>query len=328
MSQEVSRSAGDPGPGPDDVLDVTATATRSHLVHAATMLRSLGEAMPTQPVRVHLLHDGPVTTNDLAPLRGSLEPFPIEVVDVPVPASLQRRLPGHQFHVSAWFRVLLPRLAPGLDRVVHLDVDTVVLDDLAPLWDVELHDQLFAAVANPLYPFQPPHWRTELRLSHPREYPNTGVLVMDLPRMREAGLVDRLLAYADRHPDNAWPEQDALAATCRGQWLELAPRWNVQTPLYDLDREQLPYSSTELAEALSRPAIVHYIGPYKPWTYACHHPLRHLYHHARAATAYEPAVQSPTRRQRVMRRLLEEDRNRLAIVEHRVRRALRRFRGG
>ena len=317
------RAHGSQGRG---VVELTVTATRSHLVHAATMLRSLCEAAPERALRVHLLHDGPVTATDLRPLRASLEPFPVRVVDVPVPVSLQRRLPSHRFHVSAWFRVLLPRLAPHLDRALHVDVDAVVLEDLATLWETDLQGRLFAAVANPLYPFQPPHWRHDLGLAGPREYPNTGVMLMDLQRMREVELVDRLLAYASTHPDNAWPEQDALATTCRGEWLELHPRWNVQTTLYDLDLGQLPFTSAEVAGALARPAVVHYIGPYKPWTHACHHPLRHLYHHARAATAYGLAMEPPTWRQRVMRRLQEEDRARVALAEHRIRRFLRPLR--
>lgn len=316
------------GPAGQDVIELTVTATRSHLVHAATVLRSLAEAMPHQPVRVHLLHDGPVTDEDLAPVRGSLAPFPIEVVGVAVPPDLQTRLPGHRFHVSAWFRVLLPRLAPHLDRAVHLDVDAIVVDDLVPLWELDLQGRLFAAVANPLYPFQPEHWRTDLGLTAPREYPNTGVLVMDLARMRSDGLVDELLRYADTHPDNAWPEQDALAATCRGRWHELHPRWNVQTTLFDLDLGQLPYTSAELAEALARPAVVHYIGPYKPWTYACQHPLRHLYHHARSRTSYPTADPPVTPRQRLMRRLREPDRARVSAGLARARPIARTLRRG
>lgn len=308
------------------MIDLTVTATRSHLVHATTMLWSLAQSAPQRSFRVHLLHDGTVASADLEPVRDSLAGFDLELYPVAVPKDLQRSFPSHRFHVSAWFRILLPVLVPDLSRAIHVDVDTVVLDDVQALWDQDLDGRLFAAATNPLYPFQPQHWRTDLGLRSARDYLNSGVLVMDLDRMRDEGLVARLQAYAQARPDNRWPEQDALAATCSLRWLELPPRWNVQNTVYDLDADDLPYSSQELAEALARPAIVHFIGPYKPWTYACHHPLRHLYHEARNHTAYPPAALVPSRRQRVMRRLQEQDRARLARVEAWIWQARRRVR--
>lgn len=300
------------------MIDVTVTATSSHVAHAATMLRSMVDVMPAANLRVHLLHDGSVDDDDLHMLRTSLDEGRVAVRALAVPTEMQRRFPGHRFHISAWFRVLLPVLAPELDRALHVDVDAVVVDDVTDLWETPLGDNLFAAVANPLYPFQPQHWRVDLGLRHPREYLNSGVLLMDLARMRDEGLVDTLAAYVAANPDNRWPEQDALAATCRGRWLELAPRWNLQTTLFDLDVDELPYDLGEVAAALGDPAIVHYIGPYKPWTHACHHPLRHLYHHARSRTSFPPAERRRTRRTAVMRRLQEHDRARVALLESRL----------
>lgn len=315
------------GAAPPDRLPLTVTATRSHLPHAATMLQSLQESTPDRAFHVHLLHGGDVTDADLDPVRRTLAPSGSTLQDHAVPQPVQARLPAPQLHVSAWFRVLLPDLVPDLDRIVHIDVDAVVVDDVSPLWGVDLDGAWLAAAVNALYPFQPPYYRTHLGLDEPSEYLNSGVMVMDLAAMRADGMVEQVLDYAADHPDNLWNDQDALAVVARGRWRRLHPRWNCQSTLYEVDANQLDLDPDEVEEALRRPAIVHFIGPFKPWTHGCQHPLRHLWRQARARTPYGPHVPQRTKRDVVYRPLRAPARARLTQVEVVVRRALARLRG-
>ena len=59
--------------------------------------------------------------------------------------------------------------------------------------------------------------------------------------------------------------------------VHLHPRWNAQSTLFELPLKRLPFTPQEVAEARTRPAVIHYIGPFKPWHYLCKHPLRGLY---------------------------------------------------
>ena len=44
-----------------------------------------------------------------------------------------------------WYRIFLPELLPDVDRVLYLDVDTLAMDSLEPLWATDLGGNYLAA---------------------------------------------------------------------------------------------------------------------------------------------------------------------------------------
>jgi lipopolysaccharide biosynthesis glycosyltransferase len=76
---------------------------------------------------------------------------------------------------------------------------------------------------------------------------------------------------------DSWPDQNALNAVLWQRRLSLHPRWNVQSVIFELPDNKLPYPTDEIRRARSDPSIIHYVGPYKPWHYRSKHPFRSLY---------------------------------------------------
>lgn len=266
------------------MIELACATDDAYAPHCGTMLHSALARRAHAGTRVHVLH-ADLSGENRERLEQVVERAGSTLNWLRIDATALAGFPSQQFHIACWYRVLLPQLLPGVPRVLYVDSDTIVLDDLAALWDQPLDGRLFGAVVNPLYPFMPDRARL-LGLGGPADYLNSGVLLLDLDRMRAAGITDRLRAYAGEHPSNAYPEQDALSVVCRGQWLALHPRWNVQTTLYDLSAARLPMPQREVAEALSKPAIVHFIGPLKPWHFLCRHPLRTEYENHRRQTPW------------------------------------------
>ena len=193
---------------------------------------------------------------------------------------------------------------PNADKALYLDADTIVLESPVALWQTELDDSYLAAVANPLYPFMDNKPRVDLGIADPRQYINSGVLLMNLEEMRRDGFAKLLLEYARAHPENPYPDQDALNALASDRHVSLHPRWNAQTTLWDLRIDELPFSSDEIQQARARPAIVHFIGPFKPWHYLCTHPYRSRYFEELAATPWPaPELEGRTMVNRVLRHL-------------------------
>jgi lipopolysaccharide biosynthesis glycosyltransferase len=261
------------------MIEIACSADTPYLPHVSVMLHSLLTHTPERPLRVWILHGKPLSEDGCERVAQVVTGFGAQLKFLQVPDALMTGFPTAKFHYSCWYRILLPDLLPDLRRILYLDCDMIVMDDVKPLWDIDLGDNSFAACINPLY--TPMYkWMRGLGITNYRDYLNSGALLLDLERLRAEGLSQRLREYAITHPDNHCPEQDALSVLMKGRWLSLHPRWNVQTALYDNDlpASMSPFTPEQSREAVEHPAIVHFNGPFKPWQYLCKHPLRHLYY--------------------------------------------------
>jgi lipopolysaccharide biosynthesis glycosyltransferase len=202
-------------------------------------------------------------------------------------------------HLSkeTYLRFLAPSvLPPDVTRVVYLDSDLVVLDDIAALQAVDLKGKAVAAARDFDYhmaeTIESRYPTLGIRPGHP--YVNAGVLVMDLALWRRERVAERLLAYAARQGAKlALHDQDALNAVLQDEIALLDIRWNVQARYYT--RSWIERFGHELpTEARRRPGIVHYATAEKPWTPRVHVHKRALYsrflrktrwHHDRPASA-------------------------------------------
>ncbi|HUR41101.1 MAG TPA: glycosyltransferase family 8 protein [Verrucomicrobiae bacterium] len=267
-------------------MHVAFIAEGAYLTHAAAMLDSLAAHHTASALQFHLLYGAELHLPDSDRLERWLERRSLRLLRHRVPDALMQGFPGTHFHRSIWFRTLLPELLPHLDRVLYLDADTLVLAPLAPLYGTDLSRHLFAAVTNPLYPFMENWPVTRLGLPDGSRYINSGVLLLNLDAMRRAGTTEQLRRYAVAHPENRYPEQDALSSLFHEQCLFLHPRWNVQTTLYDLAPGELPFPEPVVRETRSNPAIAHFIGPFKPDHYLSRHPAGGAYLRHRANTPW------------------------------------------
>lgn len=289
-------------------IHVACAADAAFVPHCAAMLHSLLSCHEHGTVAVHFLHDDALPLEELRLLgelvAGSGGEWHAHCIGKPE----QARCPGNKrFGQVAWYRVLLPDLLPELPRVLYLDADTLVQRPLHPLWETDLEGRPLAAVANPLYPFMNYGFLAGLGLASTADYFNSGVLLLDLEVWRREGLSDRVLTQAAAQGSQEWPDQNALNVVLRGRWLPLPPVWNAQNTVFDLRAAHLPFSREAIREARRQPAVVHFIGPYKPWHYRCKHPLRRLYWRHLAATPWHGLpVEGRTLKHQLLRLLPEQ----------------------
>lgn len=259
------------------MIEIACSADANYLPHVSAMLHSLLTHTTSRPVRIWLMHGKDLPDDGVGRVEEVVTALGGQLELLRVPDDLMTDFPTARFHYSCWYRILLPDMLPDVDRVLYLDCDVIVTDDLEPLWSTDLGGHPFAACINPLYRPMVKPVREMLGIEDPTEYLNSGVLLLDLVQCRALDLSEQLRAYAIHHPDNACPEQDALSVLMKGRWHSLHPRWNLQTGLIDLPRRKLPFPAATVEEAVTRPAVVHFNGPFKPWQYHCKHPMRGLY---------------------------------------------------
>ena len=204
-----------------------------------------------------------------------------------------------RWNVFTWTPIFVPELLPDArGNVAHFDIDMLFNDDVSKLLDLDLGDDLIAAVAE--YhrgggSVEARIWGDGILPPEAERYFNTGTLVFNTAKCRAERTAERILewyranyAVADRI------EQDAWNALFWRRTRLLPLRWNFHDRLvksfarWDLhEKYWLGNPPKECLEAALDPAILHFWGPKKPWK-TSHRPYRKLYHAAMRAVGQTP----------------------------------------
>ena len=287
-------------------LRVACAVEGAYSAHSAALLHSIAEHSSGLDVRVHYLHGPAFPAQDRDAIARMIDGSGIEIAFTEIPPESVAGLPVvAEFTAAMWYRILLPELLPDAERVLYLDVDTIVTDSLTPLLEIDLGGQYLAAVTN-VFQREHLHRPRELGLSGPDVYFNSGVLLMNLEEMRRDRCADAMRAYAIENRGRiAWPDQDTLNVVLGSKRVPLHPRWNVMNS-FRFPWAAEAFGREALEEALRRPAIRHFEGPSvnKPWHFLFGHDGRELYLRHRRGTPW-PRMKPEGRTPRnVARRLL------------------------
>ena len=136
-----------------------------------------------------------------------------------------------KFTYMAMMRAALYKEFPKLDRILALDVDTIVNDDISSLWDTQLGDVYYLAAAK-----EPARsWRDDI-------YVNIGVALYNLEMLRD-GKGDEVIKTLNEG-NYTYVEQDVFNQKCKGKILEIPSEYN----------------ATNYTDPTNHPKIVHYAG--------------------------------------------------------------------
>lgn len=236
--------------------------TPNYIVPAATMLKSLLDAS-TGSFRVICLLTEEIPSEMLQMLtRLGQGRLTFDCI------SLKGRLDGYytdaRYSEAASFRLLLPELLPEYDKILYLDCDVIIRQDMGALYrDTDVRDNYLAAIYEA--PIEGQAERIKALGCTPGQYFNSGVLLMNLRQMREESVSERLLKACEKEYME-FPDQDALNQVCQGRVLPMSPVYNsIRTfflPQYKKDF-CIIYSE-ELWKQVQQKGNIHYTGG-KPW---------------------------------------------------------------
>lgn len=217
----------------------------------------------------------------------------------------------HTLNMVDFARLFAGDILPeDIDKAIQLDCDIVIRHPLNELWDFELGDN-YCAMINEGHNAK---MRTMLNIPADGMYFNSGVVPMNLKKMREDNIGKKCVQYIkDMHgyvPINA---QGVMNAVMDGKIGVLPPKFNVYSLMYAFTYEEYKklrqptyyYTKEEFEEALADPYIVHYMTCFyldeRPWMKDCKHPMTKDYLDIRNKTpwAKEPLwdnVSKPARK--------------------------------
>lgn len=172
--------------------------------------------------------------------------FPYELPDMveTINVSKQRYFPADgpnmksRFTYMAMLRSAYTEIFPTLDRILSLDVDTIAVDDVSDIWNLDLNGCYLAASREPD--------RSYSTVYKHYIYVNIGVALYDLEALRHGVARKVINMLNDRKM--TFVEQDAFNGVCEGK-------------IFDLDSA---YNATKFTAPTDHPRIVHFAGQ-KQW---------------------------------------------------------------
>jgi len=225
----------------------------------ATAMRSVVDSNHDNwPLEFHILSDG-FSESARRNVFASLPKGSASVRWVPVDLRPFREF-ATLSHISkmTYARFLVPHiLEDTVSKILYLDADILVLDDLRPLWETDLEGALMGAVLDRVDPKLKRNESGFDDVPRVRDYFNAGVLLIDLDLWRKDRISEKALEYLRQYPRSPYSDQDALNVVCDGLWKKLDSRWNSQDYY-----EKKKISDMDPKE---RPGIVHFVFKMKPW---------------------------------------------------------------
>lgn len=168
----------------------------------------------------------------------------------------ENELRENLFTLTIYYRLFLPSIFKEYDKGIYIDSDTCILSDVKELYDFDLKDNLFAGC-------------TDMSCKNNKDlcnyfkmnagvgidkYINSGVLVMNMKKLREVNFDLHFLYLLDKyHFDTVCPDQDYINAMGKDNILNIPNEWNAMP--------------AENEKAFDNPKIVHYNLFFKPWHY-------------------------------------------------------------
>jgi lipopolysaccharide biosynthesis glycosyltransferase len=147
---------------------------------------------------------------------------------------------------------------PEIDKAIYIDSDTIVLEDISKLYDVELGDFLLGACheqAMEQIDVYGTYVESVIGISR-NAFFNAGVLLLNTRAIRNFQVLDKFIYYLGVYDFIVTQDEDYLNLVCKDNVLWLDQRWNTELTdglVYDYD--------------INEANILHFIMVNKPWHY-------------------------------------------------------------
>ncbi len=248
-------------------MNILVTFDENYAAPFKTMLKSLAINNTSEDLVVYLLYsEADIKLDTLEDLIRYCASYGVIFKPCIIDNEIFAKYKVNKHYSSAmYYRLLATEFLPGdVDRIIYLDPDILVINSLSPLWKLKLPENKFFAAAS--------HTETlgdninMIRLNTETEYFNTGVLLMDLEKIR-TNITFAKLVREIQDVDNflILPDQDIFNVLFSDNTYSIPDEvWNYDARYYS---KYLLQSNREydLDWVMKNTAILHFCGKKKPW---------------------------------------------------------------
>lgn len=207
--------------------------------------------------------------------------------------------------ISAYFRLFVGKIFSEYKKILYLDCDLVLTQDIAKLFSINIKDYPIAAVPDTVisnslnvtgfnqltWNYFKKYMQENLGFVSQKTYFNSGVMIIDIDKFNEIEL-DYLVDLAKRN-NKFFHDQNVLNAAFENNYYQLPAIWNFQWNIKfhstnGCYKSMLPNDILALYEDYDiTPAIIHYTSHEKPWKNPYHTFANIWWEYARKTPFYE-----------------------------------------
>ncbi|MDO4554786.1 MAG: glycosyltransferase family 8 protein [Lachnospiraceae bacterium] len=262
--------------------NILVTLDENYVPPLKVMLYSLFLNNPGEEFHIYLLGED-FPEEKAEEINRLIKGFHGEFSLINVPEGIFDEAPVFRHYTKAmYYRLLASTVLPsGIDRILYLDPDILIINPVKDLYDMELNGNLFGAGIHEDV-IGMTEYMNKVRLSayDAEGYFNSGVLVMDLKEQRDKIYPEDIYAYVEKHKNELiLPDQDIL----NGLYSDRIEPFDDSMYNYDARKFQryllLSKGVKTIDWVMEHTAVLHFCGRNKPWKPYCKNRFALLYKH-------------------------------------------------
>ena len=244
------------------MIEVCFITDKNYLVATMTAIKSLVINNKNECIKVYVICSCVSSSDTVLLKKLSTKKIKIEIINVDKDFEYVKT--EHKYvSKTALLKFYLPELIPNSDKILYLDDDILVLKSLKELCEINI-DSYYAAVVKDM-PATIKGYNKELNLVH---YFNSGVMLLNLKKMREEKISEKLIEYKKSETDGRFMDQNAFNKIFNLQVRYMDLKYNYMQPnlLEYSDYEIAKFYNIKQTDILSKSVVVfHITGGIKPW---------------------------------------------------------------
>jgi lipopolysaccharide biosynthesis glycosyltransferase len=189
-----------------------------------------------------------------------------------IPPGMRIPYDNSSYPLIIHMRMFIPYFIPEeFGKVIYMDVDMIVNDDISKLWNTDMKDYTIAAVQDVRIKvfgnFQAVVNYRQLGFNAETRYFNTGLLLLNIHQWRKGDLTPEIFQCIEKNRKFAiYPDQYGLNVVFANNWLEIDTKWSWSAAEWNPDASLIhfiwrkPIYKTYRYEKRYREMFFHYLN--------------------------------------------------------------------
>lgn len=249
-------------------MNILVTVNKKYVNQLNIMLNSIQYSNPEEKFNIYILHKN-LNQEDILEIGKLLNKENFSIIPIKISKSEIDTFPVYQkrYPVEIYFRLFATKYLPQeLDRILYLDSDTIIINKLNELYNMEFGNNYYIAATHIKKVI---HKINEIRLDIEEDdaYINTGVLLINLKSLRKMDVERRVIKYVNENKKKLiLPDQDIISGIF-GNKIKLVEhlKFNLGEKCIIDYNLRYPYKKIDLNWIKQNSVIIHYYGKNKPW---------------------------------------------------------------